>query len=110
LRSPSGDSGDLGLRGAGAAGEVPGSAGGAVPDTTGRPSRTADAGGTPCGHHRLWTAPQKGWGAPASIPAEAKGSPRLGRNGDDMMEGQKISLERQWILDRLETLSVKEQA
>ena len=26
-----------------------------------------------------------------------------------MMEGQKISLERQWILDRLETLSVKEQ-
>lgn len=27
-----------------------------------------------------------------------------------MMEGQKISLERQWILDRLETLSVKEQA
>ena len=27
-----------------------------------------------------------------------------------MMEGHKISLERQWILDRLETLSVKEQA
>ena len=27
-----------------------------------------------------------------------------------MMEGQKISLERQWILDRLETLSVKELA
>ena len=27
-----------------------------------------------------------------------------------MMEGQKISLEHQWLLDRLETLSVKEQA
>ena len=73
----------------------------------GRYGWTADAGGEPRSHHRLRPAPTEGQRPVARLPAGAKGSPRLERNGDDMMENKKFGTPV--AHRRLETLSVKEQ-
>ena len=89
------------------AGEVSGSAGGTVPDRQAarvgqRMMEENHASITDYGLLR-----RKDSGQLPVFRKEQKEAPPLGRNGDGIMESK--SMERQWLLDRLETLSVKEQ-